>query len=162
MARNYVGGDTVRFTRKDLTLVDMEYYDGRIVTDLEPRRLFPVSGGDRYITLLDKKGKEQAIIRDVNNLLPESAEIILAVLHEYYMIPEITAVLDINEKYGSNTWTVMTERGERTFQIQNRHSDVKQLYDGRILIRDTNDNRYEIPDWTKLDKHSKHVLNSQI
>lgn len=162
MARNYVGGDSVRFTRKALTLVDMEYYDGHVVTDLEPRRLFPVSGGDRYITLLDKKGKEQAIIRDVNSLLPESAEIIRAVLREYYMIPEITAVLDVSEKYGTITWTVITERGERTFQIQNRHSDVKQFYDGRILIRDTNDNRYEIPDWTKLDKHSRHILNSQI
>lgn len=162
MARNYVGGDSVRFTRKDLTRVDMEYYDGRQICDLEPRRLFPISGGDRYITLLDSKGKEQAIIRDVSSLLPESAEIIREVLHEYYMIPKITAVLDINEKYGSNNWTVMTERGERSFQIQNRHSDVKIFYDGRILIRDTNDNRYEITDWTKLDKHSRHILNSQI
>ena len=162
MARNYIGGDMVRFTRKDLTLVDMEYYDGRVVTDLEPRRLFPISGGDRYITLLDTNGKEQAIIRDISSLLPESAAIIREVLHEYYMIPKVTAVLDINEKYGSNNWTVMTERGERSFQIQNRHSDVKVFYDGRVLIRDTNDNRYEIPDWMKLDKRSRRILNSQI
>ena len=162
MARNYVEGDMVRFTRKDLTLVDMEYYDGRIVTDLEPRKLFPISGGERYITLLDTNGKEQAIIRDIANLLPESAAIIREVLHEYYMIPNVTAVLDINEKNGANSWTVMTERGERSFQIQNRHSDIKVFYDGRVLIRDTNDNRYEIPDWTKLDKRSRHILNSQI
>ena len=30
------------------------------------------------------------------------------------------------------------------------------------MIRDVNDNRYEIPDYTKLDKHSLHVLGTQI
>ncbi len=162
MARNFVEGDLVRFTRKEFTLVDMEYYDGRMVCDLEPRRLFPTSGGERYISLLDTAGKEQAIIRDLSTLLPESAEVIRSVLREYYLIPQITAVLDVTEKNGSNTWTVMTDRGKCSFQIQHRYTDVKQLYDGRILVRDTNDNRYEISDVTKLDKHSRRELNSQI
>ena len=36
--------------------------------------------------------------------------------------------------------------------------DIKTLYDGRILVRDSNDNRYEISDVTKLDKESLSFL----
>ena len=71
MTRNYVGGDGVRFTRAGTCLVDMEYYGGETVKRLEPHRLFPISGGDRYITLLDEDGIEQAIIRDLSTLLPK-------------------------------------------------------------------------------------------
>ena len=162
MPRNYIGEDTVRFTRTGITLVRMEYYDGRVVEDLEPRRLFPVTGGDRYVALLDRDGIEQAIIRNVDTLIPESAAVIRDALREYYLIPKITAVYEIEEKHGTNRWTVETEYGKRTFQIHSPHTDIRILYDGRILVRDTNDNRYEIPDWKALDKHSRHVLNTQI
>ena len=70
MTRNYVGGDSVRFTRAGTCLVDMEYFGGKTVKRLEPHRLFPVSGGDKYIALLDEEGIEQAIIRDLDTLLP--------------------------------------------------------------------------------------------
>ena len=39
---------------------------------------------------------------------------------------------------------------------------VKPLYDGRVLIRDANDNRYEIPDYRKLDKKSKAMLMPKL
>ena len=52
MARLYVNGDEVRFTRRDMCSVDAEFYDGKRIENLEPRRLFPVSGMTRYITLL--------------------------------------------------------------------------------------------------------------
>ena len=72
MARLYVNGDEVRFTRRDMCSVDAEFYDGKRIENLEPRRLFPVSGMTRYITLLDEDGKEQAIIRNIDTLMPES------------------------------------------------------------------------------------------
>ena len=53
MARLYVDGNTARFTKKDICLVDMELFGGEKVEDLEPRRLFPVSGRMKYISLLD-------------------------------------------------------------------------------------------------------------
>ena len=49
MARLYVNGDEVRFTRRDMCSVDAEFYDGKRIENLEPRRLFPVSGMTRYI-----------------------------------------------------------------------------------------------------------------
>lgn len=162
MARLYIDGDEARFTRRDLCLVDMEFYDGRKEEGLEPRRLFPLSGLMKYISLLDCDGKEHAIIRNVEHLMPESREVILQALNEYYLIPKITAIVDSSEKYGILKWVVDTDRGRQSLSIRNRFSDIKVLYDGRVLIRDTDDNRYEIPDYRKLDKKSLVFLNSEI
>lgn len=162
MARLYIDGDEVRFTKKDMCLVDAEFYDGRRFEDLEPRRLFPVSGLTRYITLLDADGKECAIIRNLDTLMPESKKVIEECLREYYMIPKIERVIDSSEKYGILKWTVETDRGMRSFEIRNRHSDIKMLYDGRVLVRDSNDNRYEIIDYRKLDKQSLLLLNAEL
>ena len=68
MERIYIEYDMARFTRKDITLVDVELYDGRKFENLEPRRLFPTSGLEKYITLLDSTGVEQAVIRDLKTL----------------------------------------------------------------------------------------------
>ena len=76
--------------------------------------------------------------------------------------PVITYVLEILEKGGMDTWTVMTDRGECTFRIRSRVNDIKSSEDGRILFRDSSDNRYEVRDWTKLDKHSRHKLNAYV
>ena len=41
-------------------------------------------------------------------------------------------------------------------------ASVKPLYDGRVLIIDANDNRYEIPDYRKLDKRSRKMLEPKL
>ena len=51
-----------------------------------------------------------------------------------------------------------TDRGRHSFLILNTSIDIKTLYDGRILVRDSNDNRYEIEDVHKLDKDSLNLL----
>ncbi len=158
MARKFIDGGAT-FTRRDMVLVDMEY-EGTVTEALSPRRLFPTSDRMHYISLLDADGHEVAILRDLGTLDKESFSVLTASLREYYIIPEITAVISIEEKGGSDRWTVMTDRGECVFQIKSRITDVKSTDDGRILFRDSSDNRYEIRDWRKLDKHSRHLLNA--
>ncbi|MBE5868625.1 MAG: DUF1854 domain-containing protein [Lachnospiraceae bacterium] len=160
MARLYIENDMARFTRKDITFVDMELYDGRKFENLEPHRLFPMSGLEKYITLLDEKGVEQAIIRDMRTLPPKDREIIEGCLEEYYMIPKITRIIDCREKYGVLRFEVETDRGHVFIEIRNIVHGLKLLYGIRVLIRDINDNRYEIPDLRQLDKHSRQLIDS--
>lgn len=163
MAINYVEGDQIRVTKSDWNLVNVEYYNGEKFFNLEPRRLFPLSGLTKYISLIDIETKEEhAVIRDLAALMPESKAVIEECLEEYYLIPKILHILDRQEKYGILKWTVETDRGVRSFDIRNRHSDIKVLYDGRVLVRDSDDNRYEIPDLGKLDKLSTRLLNMDI
>lgn len=163
MARIYVDSTSGKLTRTDLHLVSLTLADGTVIEDLEPRRLFPVNRKEAYITLLDENEKEVALVRDMAELDDDSAAALRACFAEYYRIPVIVKLLESTEKFGSLTWRVETDRGEVTFRIRNRHSDIKSFHGtARILVRDTNDNRYEITDYTKLDAHSRHLLFSYL
>lgn len=163
MGRIYIDHYTGKITRTDLYLVTLTLTDGTVIDGLEPRRLFPVSNTEMYITLLDDNEKEVALVRDLTELDDASAEALRTCFQEYYRIPQITKLLESSEKFGSLTWHVETDRGIVSFRIRNRHSDIKNFHGtNRVLIRDTNDNRYEIADWTQLDTHSKHLLFSYL
>lgn len=162
MARLYVEYDMARFTRKDITHVDMELYDGRNFENLEPHRLFPLSGLEKYITLLDEEGIERAIIRDLRTLPPQERKIIDACLEEYYLIPRVEKINNIEEKYGVVTLDAETDRGHAKIEIRNILHGMKLLYNSRVLLRDGNDNRYEIPDLARLDKRSRQLIDSYL
>ena len=74
------------------------------------------------------------------------------------MIPRITKFISMTEKFKIWMWTAETDRGVITFEIRNHIASIKPLYDGRVLIKDANDNRYEIPDYRLLDKESQKML----
>ena len=162
MARIYIDRYTARITRKDLYTVTLTLSDGTVIDDLEPRRLFPVTGKDQFITLLDKNEHEVGLVRDFSELDEGSEEALRQCFADFYRIPKILRLLESAEEFGTLTWCVETDLGEVTFRIRNRHSDIKLMQNGRVLVRDASDNRYEIPDYKKLDKRSLHLLFSYI
>ena len=162
MERIYIDNDMARFTRKDRTLVDMALKDGRTLENLEPRRLFPVSDLDRFIALLDTSGTEQAVIRDLNSLPPQEQKVIRECLSEYYLIPKIQRVVDCDERFDGLTLHTETDRGPARIEIRTLMQGLKLLNGYRVLVRDMNDNRYEIPDWSKIDSRSRQILSRYL
>ncbi len=163
MSRIYVDRYTGRIERTDMYLVRLTLKDGTMIENLEPRRLFPFSDPNMYITLLNDKEKEIGFVRDLTEIDEDSRKALEECFAEYYMIPRITALLESVDKFGSLNWVVETDRGRVAFQIRNRHSDIKQMgRSGRVIVRDSNDNRYEIPDYQALDPHSRHLLFSYL
>ncbi len=160
MSRLYIDNDMARFTRKDISLVDMELFDGRKFENLEPRRLFPLSGLEKYITLLDQDGIERAIIRDMKTLPPHEQDIIQACLAEYYLIPKITKITGCKEKYGVLRIWAQTNCGDVVIEIRNIIHGIKLIYGTRVQLRDVNDNRYEISNLNDLDSHSRRLIDS--
>ena len=158
MSRNFVDPNAVRFTVNDKIYVDAELYTGEKFTMLEPHRLFPVSGLSEYITFLDSEGEEQFILRKLDNMEPSQKELLLGCLEEYYRIPKITRLISRSEKHRIWLWNVETDRGNYTFEIINHIQSMKMFYDKRILIKDGNDNRYEIPNIYELDKRSQKLI----
>ena len=159
MSRIYIDKYTGKIERTDLYLVKLTLKDGTVYEDLEPRRLFPYTNHTMYITLLDKNEREVGFVRDLKEIDGESEKALLECFAEYYMIPKITRIISCKDEAGALKWEVDTDRGEVSFTIKNRHSDIKHLYGSeRIIIRDTNDNRYEIESMDKLDKHSNKLL----
>ena len=159
MERIYIDFDMAQFTRKDLTLVDMKLFDGRSFENLEPRRLFPITGMEKYIALLDESGVEQAVIRDLSTLPAEQRKIIEECLAEYYLIPKILKITDVEERSDGITLYTVTERGPVNIEMRTWRQGFSLTQEYRMLIRDANDNRYEIPDINKLDNVSRSILN---
>ena len=143
-------------------LVDLKIEDGKVFEKLEPRRLFPVSRTSSYISLLDTDGNEIAVIRDLKDLDPKALQVIEHSLNDYYLVPYITAILSITEKYGTLHWRVETNRGIKEFDIRNRNHDIRVYSDGCVRVRDSDDNRYIISDYRKLDKRSRQYLISDL
>lgn len=157
--RIYPTGENATIARTDLCRVKLTLQDGSVYENIEPRRLFPVRAQSQYITLLGEGGHEIGIIRDLADLDDDSRRAIEECLEQYYLIPQITAILSVTDRAGALTWRVNTDRGEVAFRIRNRHADVKMLYGThRVLVRDSDDNCYEIPDYTRLDKKSQKLL----
>ena len=163
MRRIYVDKYTGKIEKTDVYLVKLTMKDGTVYEDLEPRKLFPYTNNTMFITLLDSNERELGFVRDLEELDSESKAALIACFKEYYMIPRIIRLIDCEDKFGTLKWTVETDRGEITFSIKNRHSDIKRLYGTpRVIIRDSNDNRYEIADINKMDRHSNRILFSYL
>jgi hypothetical protein len=162
MERIYIDNDMARFTRRDLTLVDMDLFDGRHFEKLEPRRLFPITGIKKYITLLDEEGVEVAIIRDLMTLPAEDRRIIEECLDEYYHIPKIIKVKSCEERFGVTKFYCVSNRGDCTIEVNNIIHQVKLTHGIRVLFRDNEDNRYEVPDIRKLDSKSRSILDDYL
>ena len=158
MKRYLISGHD-RIVRTDTYLVRVETYDGRVLEDLEPRRMFPYTHPDSYVTLLNSGEHEEAVILSLRELDESSRAAIESCFDEYYMIPEIKEILRIEDKT-SFRWLVVTERGRVEFHIRNRHSDIKE-HNGTVVIRDSNDNRYCV-DLRTLDEKSLRKLSCYI
>ena len=161
MARIYVT-EKDEITLCENNLVTLKTESGEVFEKLEPRRLFPVSHADIYITLLNEEGVEVALIKSISELSADSAKVIRASLDDYYLVPHITRIISTEEKYGTLRWCVETDRGIKNFDIRNRNHDVKVFKDGKVRVRDSDDNRYVIDDYNKLDSHSKARLIADL
>ena len=152
--------DTI--TINENNLVDLKTEGGDLYERLEPRRLFPVSRADSYITLLNEDGVEVAVIRNMTDLNKESRDIVQYSLDDYYLVPHILKIYSVSEKIGKVHWAIETERGYKEFDIRNRNHDVRVYSDGRVRVRDSDDNRYIITDYKKLDKHSRSQMIADL
>lgn len=163
MNRTYIDRSTGTLTQADLCRVTLTLTDGTVYEDLQPRRLFPFTNPTCYISLLNEENREVAVVRDMAALDEASHAVLARALKEYYMIPTIQKLLDAEDINGAIKWRVLTDHGEVEFRIRNRNSDIKRLRGTmKVMVRDDSDNRYLIPDYTKLDHHSLHLLYAYL
>ena len=134
----------------DLTL-DL---NGETHTELQTQRSFPLNAPTKFIALLNSKGKEIGIVEDMADLDPDSRKALQTALEQTYFMPSITRINNITTKYQVPTWHVETDHGPRSFEIPSSKRDVRVIGETRVLLRDADGNRYEIPDFRRLDPES--------
>ena len=124
-------------------------------------RSFPLSDPHRFITFRDQGNQEIGVLEDAGSLDRTSRRVLEAELEKSYVIPRITQINDIHDDSGVPTWDVHTDRGPREFELRTRQ-DAQSLGRGRILIKDIDGNKYEIPNCYKLDPRSQALLEEEI
>jgi hypothetical protein len=153
---------TVKIELTDVYKVKLTLADGTVYDDVEMRCLFPISDRTNYISLIDKDEHEIGIIRSYDDLSPESAAAVKACFNDYYLIPRITKVHECDMKTGMLRIVADTDHGKVTFRVRNRLNDMKFYDNNRVLIRDADDNRYEIEDINRLDRRSWYLLSGML
>lgn len=153
---------TAKIELADVYCVRLTMGDGTVYDNVELRRMFPISDRDHYITLVDGNEDEIAIIRSYDDVTDDSAAAIKACFNDYYLIPKITKIHECNDSTGMLLMDVDTDHGHAVFRIRNRHSDMKIYPEDRVIIRDANDNRYEIESLEALDRKSWILISSYL
>jgi hypothetical protein len=115
----------------------------------------PVSGKGRELSILDKDKKEVRMLDSLDCLDPESRQIAREELDKRYLMPKITKVSKTSAHFGNRYWDVETDRGARRFLMKDPNKNVIWVTDDRLIIRDTQGNRYEIESFSALDSRSK-------
>ena len=98
-------------------------------------RCFPWSEPGRFVSLRDADDEEQALVRDVVELKPDSRRALAYSLLEAGFVFEIAAVLGVEEEIEIRTFEVRTRQGTRKFQTM-RDEWPRDLPGGGLLLRD--------------------------
>lgn len=162
MSRRFVTANTLRVSYVDGFSLNAELFSGEKFENLEVRRLFPVSGGSDYISFLNEEGKEEFILLGMDQLPEEQKVLINQSLEEYYRIPKITKVVSVKRSPSMWSWYVETDKGPISIEMTDVVCGIKEYFDGRLLMHDRKDNRFEVPDYRKLDKHSISLLHLML
>ena len=126
-------------------------------TDVRLVRYFPWSMPESYISVRTEDGKELAVIPGRDELDPASREVLDAELHHKVFNPRILRILDFSHEFGISSVKAETDRGEVFFQFRGRNA-FRLLSPTRALIRDVDNNTYELPDFSALDATSQKHL----
>lgn len=121
-------------------------------------RAFPFSDPDHYIGLRDGDDKDIGVLTTLDGLDADSRAIIDAELERRYFTPQIQRVLFVSEQFGVVTWEVETDRGPRRFLVRGLRDSTFPLGKNRLMMTDTDGNRYEFPDVNTVGPKAYAVL----
>lgn len=152
----YLKQDNAVFERTKGGFVALTYR-GKHYDRIGTYRMFPVSTQEEYISIreADEKAREIGIIRKLDDLRAEEAEMIREQLRMRYFTPIVEKVSEVKEEYGYAYFTVQTNYGVCRFTTHLGSDAVLLLSDDKVQITDLDGNRYIIPDYYKLSVQEK-------
>lgn len=121
-------------------------------------RGFPLSRIDEYIGFLDGADEEIGTIKSLEDLDPESRKLSSEDLDARYFVPQIKSIISLKDEFGTAYWAVQTDKGIRDFVVRNFRENVIHVSPLHLLLTDIDGNRFELKDYSKLDKKSLTLL----
>ncbi len=144
----------VRLYRSPMGSARLELLDEVCYARVSVRQILPLSDPDHYISIWSGDDAEIGIVLDPSELDDDSQRVVSEELDVRYFTPTITKIHAVKERFGVHEWDVDTSRGRVKFSVRGLHQNVKQLPPNRLIVTDVRENRYDIPDATRLDHAS--------
>jgi ATP-binding cassette subfamily B protein len=142
----------------DTDTLSAETTDGQRVTVLA-RRCFPLTDPERFIGLVDPRGRELCCLEVPTALPAESRQALQSALAATELLPRVERIEAVLEAATQSNWRVVTDRGARNFVVE-QEDHIRRLTDGRHLITDSHGMRYLIPRPEELDAKSRRLLSA--
>lgn len=142
--------------------------DGTFYPCVSLRRCFPLSANDTDILVRvpdteETRGNEIGMIENIERLEPGSKDAVLRELGLFYFVPLIQKILSIREEFGFLYWSVDTDRGKKEFIMRDSITNsVRKVSEGRWLIIDINQTRFEVQNFDSLDSRSQKLLRRYL
>jgi hypothetical protein len=153
----FLDSSTLRFLRHGAVL-RLTVEGDRSHLRVSVLRAFPLSEPGRYLSVRDDEGKEIGLIADPSQLRDEDQAAVAEELERRYFVPVVRRIVSAKERFGTVDWVVQTDRGERRFTTQNLRENLTRPAPGRLILADTDGNRYDIRDVEALDAESQGLL----
>jgi hypothetical protein len=141
-----------------LILIDAE---GQTHVGVEPVRAFPISDPERWITLLDRHGREVAAIGDLAAVATQVRSLVLKELADREFLPQIERVVRVVTHREPHEWEVITDRGAAKFLVRDA-DDIRRLGPTRAILVEMHGVRYYIADSRQLDAKSQRILSQYL
>ena len=158
----YLDPDKARFFIDAFEDLNLELAGDQTYSRVRVKRAFPLSRDDCFIVVQDRKGKEIGSLARLDALDRDSRQAVEDELERAYFTPRIQRIAKVTTANRVPRWEVETDRGPRAFEIYSSRRDVRLLGDGRVLVQDADGNRYEIPDYRRLDPASQALVEEML
>jgi ATP-binding cassette, subfamily B, bacterial len=126
-------------------------------TRVTPRRCFPLTNPDHFVSLVDERGHERACLDHLETIDAGSASAVVAALRAGTFLPIIRRIETVSPLDARWEWHVETDRGRVSFVVE-QEEHVRALDDGRYLVTDAHGMRYMIETPGQLDTASRRLL----
>ncbi|MCK6474999.1 MAG: DUF1854 domain-containing protein [Planctomycetes bacterium] len=147
--------------------IAMTIADQRTFLRIHAGQAYPQSDERRFIQFFDsrkdgQRGEPVGMLRNLDDLQPEQQKIVQECLKRSYLVPRVLRIVDIHDEYHLVRWTLETDRGPVAFDMDNIYKNIQRRPGGRVVLTDTHENHYEIPDRKKLDRESRAMLDAYL
>jgi len=158
----YFAPEKLRFWRTPGGVLRLEVEGEFSCVKVVVARAFPLSHSGEYISLRDGNKKELGMLRSLRGASKETHRILTEELDRRYFLPQIERIENIRERFGIAEWDVVTSRGPRAFVTKHLHDSVTEVEPGRYLIKDVDDNRYEVRDLAQVEQTGGRPLSELL
>lgn len=121
---------------------------------------FPFTHPDKYLSLRENtsEGREIGIIEDISALGEDTQALLREQISLLCFMPVITKINSVKEKYGHMYFDVETDRGRCKFTVMSSSGDIIILGGKRLILKDVDANRFEIPDISALSAGERQLI----